>query len=122
MHLVHKCKTVQDEMNENAKNAPQKTVLLAQKLQIFAGRHWKFLRRELILESLKCDIILDPNQFALNPGAKVIRSKVNDMRPLLKRQRNEDCPSGAKRNAKQFKKNLSSKTLDSSSESGSENE
>ena len=104
------------------KNAPQKTVLLAQKLQIFAGRHWKFLRPEFIVESVKSDIILDPNQFALNPGAKVIRSKVNDMRPLLKRQRNKVCPSGAKRNAKQFKKSLSSKILDSSSEFGSENE
>ncbi len=65
----------------------------AKVIQTFASGNWTFLSVKYVENCEKAGVVVDPEIYIFKPGTKLQQTRVNDMRPLLKRQRNNNFNS-----------------------------
>ncbi len=79
----------------------------AKTIQSFASGNWGFLTIKYVNDCEKSGHVVDPEVYTLKPGAKLQQRRVNDMRPLLKRQRsprNSSTEITAKSHMRKYRK------------------
>lgn len=88
-YIILKSQDVVDEATKFDKNKKDMSATL-KNIRIFAGGDWKFLCWKFIFHSFVCHNFVDPDKFLLVPGENVRKVRVNDIRPLMERQRGNE--------------------------------
>ena len=82
------------QATDTDKKVLAKSADIAKLMQTFASGNWTFLSIEFVESSNLSMTVIDPGAYKLNPGTKLQQRRVNDIRPLLKRQRHPQNSSG----------------------------
>lgn len=120
--LLRDDKVLRQATDKTSSLEPTKNLALAKNLQILAGGNWKFLHESFVTDTEKLMTVLDPKKYELIPGERVLRHKVRDIRPLLKRQRLQ-CDKteiSTATHVKRFRSHFKDLKVVSSSESGTD--
>lgn len=99
----------------------------AKNLKMFAGGKWKFLKKEFITDSGSADVVLNPDDYSIEPGENIRSIRVNDVRTLMRKQRGDiGATVSVITSIKKFHQNVEvmkrKRVCFSDSESGSETE
>jgi hypothetical protein len=93
-----RCETTTDNDSDTSRTntARVKLTPAAKMCREFAGGDMTFLKLDYIIDSLRSDVMLDPysQKYILLPGSDVKKVHVNDIKPLLMHQINQDEGTG----------------------------
>ncbi len=130
-YIVLKDDTILRHATDVDKKVPPRMIETAKSIQNFASGNWTFLSFKYLEDCEKSEVVVDPKMYTLKPGTKLQQRRVNDMRPLLKRQRDPEksstettARSSMRKYRKQFMENYrkasSSESCSDSSESNTD--